>query len=262
MVEPVCTGNFRPCKCTPVAATCGQAQSCDLNGCHGTYDANSNTARCRGNFRGCVCTPGPNACGPAQPCDLNGCAGTYDFNSNVARCRGNFAGCICLPSSATCGPPQSCTAGGREGTYDNRDLAVATCKAAYRGCRCTPAPGQLGGCGTLGRCDFGDCNAAPVSGGTCPNAGCIDPVGPTVPGIDYTDCRMGHCARLRMPGAAWECLCMCPDGYAYGGLMGGNPGHRCNAARLGAPNGGFIPSDGSAFWDSLCEFFFWLPICW
>lgn len=38
-------------------ATCGAKQNCDLNGCAGTYDANSNRAYCRGNFAGCECNP-------------------------------------------------------------------------------------------------------------------------------------------------------------------------------------------------------------
>lgn len=37
--------------------TCGTAQNCDLNGCAGTFDSQSNTARCRGKFAGCVCNP-------------------------------------------------------------------------------------------------------------------------------------------------------------------------------------------------------------
>ncbi len=76
-----CQGNFQGCECksTSVSSscaahlprldyslirpflilqnTCGTAQNCDLNGCNGSFDSNSNTARCRGNFAGCVCKP-------------------------------------------------------------------------------------------------------------------------------------------------------------------------------------------------------------
>jgi hypothetical protein len=45
-------------------------------------------------------------------------------------------------------------------------------------------------------------------------------------------------------------------------MMPGNPGRRCNAAREGAPRGGYVPSNGDAFWESFCEFFFWNPLCW
>ncbi|KAK4110256.1 hypothetical protein N656DRAFT_286029 [Canariomyces notabilis] len=142
--RPRCRGNFRGCQCNPTPRTCGAPQSCSAGGCAGTFDPNSNVARCRNNYAGCVCVPSTGSCGTPLSCDLNGCAGTYDFNSNVARCRGNFAGCICLPTQNTCRPPQTCAAGGCEGTYDNRELGVATCKAAYRGCRVQSGAGLAG----------------------------------------------------------------------------------------------------------------------
>ncbi len=195
----------------PTTNTCGTPQACNLNGCDGTFDANSAVAHCRRNFRDCECIPDSSSCGTAQSCDLNGCNGGFDYNSNTARCRGNFKGCVCNPTPGTCGPPQHCDAGGCGGTLDNRETRAATCKAAYRGCQCTAVPGTTGGCGTLGSCNFGDCQALTTSGsnlGVCqagPNVGCgciPQPGGCPIPGCNQgpppppppgrpTECKVG-----------------------------------------------------------------------
>ena len=148
------------CTCNPSASTpgfsCGQAQSCELNGCAGTYDADSNTARCRGAFAGCVCTPSAATCGARQSCDAGGCAGTYDGNSNTARCTANYAGCECTPTANTCGTAVSCSINGCAGTYDAW-TNTARCRGNFAGCECLPT---LESCGARGACDQGGCDGA------------------------------------------------------------------------------------------------------
>lgn len=42
----------------------------------GSFDSNGK-ATCKGGFAGCQCTPTTKTCGNSQSCDLNGCAGTF-----------------------------------------------------------------------------------------------------------------------------------------------------------------------------------------
>jgi hypothetical protein len=144
-----------------------------------------------------VCIPGSSSRGSPQSCDLNGCAGGYDVNSNTARCRGNFSGCVCNPTANTCGAPQSCDAGGCGGSINNVQTKEATCKTAYTGCACIASGSTPVNCGTLGSCSFSDCNGyAPpgnnigtCTGGSHAGCGCI-PSAPSCPlgGPPSADC--------------------------------------------------------------------------
>jgi hypothetical protein len=78
---------------TPTGAACGPPQSCDDNGCKGSFGGLAKYGTCTaGALTGCQCLPTPKTCGDMKSCDMNGCAGSFDGLSKYGTCKGNFLG--------------------------------------------------------------------------------------------------------------------------------------------------------------------------
>lgn len=153
---PVCTGNLQGCQCIPTNNTCGAHQSCDNNGCAGLFSGLTAYATCTGNFVGCQCTATTNTCGAHQSCDLNGCAGAFTGLSVYPQCTGNFIGCQCTATAATCGASQSCDLNGCAGAFSGV-TKFPQCTGNFVGCRCTATSNT---CGAHQSCDSNGCAGA------------------------------------------------------------------------------------------------------
>ena len=140
------------CQCTPTPNTCGNPQSCDTNGCAGTFDSNG-IATCKGNFVPCQCNPTSNTCGNPQSCDSNGCAGTFDSNGK-ATCKGKFTGCQCNATGNTCGTPQRCDLNDCNGSRGGD--GVWRCTNKFAGCQCHGVPPLVWGYADSGPGSTGD----------------------------------------------------------------------------------------------------------
>lgn len=148
-----CSGAFQGCPCEAGDQTCGPPQSCDMNQCAGTFDADG-YATCKGFFRGCRCTATGNTCGARRSCDADNCAGSFDLANGKAYCTRSRSGCECQPTDGTCGPPQNCHLGNCQGRFSMED-GQAYCSAFFQGCRCMQTQAT---CGAPQSCDANRCN--------------------------------------------------------------------------------------------------------
>ncbi|KAH6710676.1 hypothetical protein BKA61DRAFT_694331 [Leptodontidium sp. MPI-SDFR-AT-0119] len=138
-----------------VPTGCGPPQSCDLNGCAGSFDGLAVHAQCTaGPQKGCQCKTTPTTCGPRQSCDMNGCAGAFNGLSVYPQCTGNFVGCNCTVTAKTCGPHQSCDLNGCAGAFDGISV-YPKCTGNFVGCECTA--GLVTTCGETQSCDLNGC---------------------------------------------------------------------------------------------------------
>ncbi|PVH72961.1 hypothetical protein DL98DRAFT_563348 [Cadophora sp. DSE1049] len=151
----------------PTGVPCDPSQSCDTDGCQGSFNGLSNDlnscegeflgsvpyATCTKNFIGCECTATSNTCGPHQSwCslakrDLNSCEGQFLGSVPYATCTKNFIGCECSATSNTCGPHQSCDLNGCEGKFNGISV-FPQCSNNFIGCECTA---------TTNTCDLNHC---------------------------------------------------------------------------------------------------------
>ncbi|KAH9209392.1 Six-hairpin glycosidase-like protein, partial [Leptodontidium sp. 2 PMI_412] len=144
----------------PTGVPCDPSQSCDTDGCQGSFNGLSKYPVCKAGPRsGCQCKATSTTCGAHQSCDLNGCAG--EFNGLVrsvpyATCTKNFIGCECSATSNTCGLRQSCDLNGCEGKF-NGISAFPQCSKNFIGCECTATTNT---CGSPQSCDLNGCSGS------------------------------------------------------------------------------------------------------
>ncbi|KAH7395410.1 hypothetical protein BKA64DRAFT_624215 [Cadophora sp. MPI-SDFR-AT-0126] len=142
----------------PTGVPCDPSQSCDTDGCQGSFNGLSKYPVCKAGPRtGCQCKATSTTCGAHQSCDLNGCAGQFNglFLGSVpyATCTKNFIGCECSATSNTCGPHQSCDLNDCQGKFSGA-VAYATCSKNFIGCECTATANT---CGNHQSCDLNGC---------------------------------------------------------------------------------------------------------
>ena len=143
---------------TPTGKPCGPTpESCDADGCAGTFQGITEDAFCTAGPRtGCSCTPTSATCGQPQSCDKNGCAGKFDGLTAYAQCTGNFAGCNCTATASICGERQSCDKNGCAGAFGGL-VEFAQCTGNFIGCNCTATSHT---CGAQQSCDHNGCDGA------------------------------------------------------------------------------------------------------